>query len=121
MTLSTDTGVEQLDLPGIDRELRASEPYLRDGHTARTLLRGSVLRVSFVVIRKGCKMAEHRAKEQSLLHVVTGTAKVHMRDRTVDLRAGQVLVLQLEEHHDVEATTDVGLMVNIGWRAEETA
>jgi quercetin dioxygenase-like cupin family protein len=116
---SDDAEIEQFDLPTIDAELRAGEAYLRDGHTARTLVRGSVLRVIFVVIRKGCKMGEHRAKEQSSVHVVSGAARVQMRDRSVELGAGQLLVLQVGEFHDVEAIVDTALMLNIGWRAEE--
>jgi quercetin dioxygenase-like cupin family protein len=108
----------QFDLAALDGELRAGEPYLRDGHTARTLVRGPCLRVLFVVIREGCKMAEHRSKEQASVHVITGAARLRLRDRTVDLRAGQLLVLQDGEYHDVEATTDAALVLNIGWREE---
>jgi quercetin dioxygenase-like cupin family protein len=119
MTAAAETGIEQFDLPSIARELRAGEAYVRDGHTARSLVRGSVLRVIFVVIRQGSKMSEHRGREQSSVHVVAGEARVQMRDRSVRLNVGQLLVLQVGEYHDIEATTDAELLFNIGWRADE--
>jgi quercetin dioxygenase-like cupin family protein len=114
-----NAATEQFDLSTVDAELRAGEPYQRDGHTARTLVRGPVLRVMFVVMRKGSKMGEHRAKEESTVHVVSGAVSLLLRDRKVELSAGQLLVLQVGEYHGLEATTDAALVLNIGWRAEE--
>jgi quercetin dioxygenase-like cupin family protein len=119
MTHLSETAVELFDLPGVDADLRAGEAYLRDGHSARTLARGAVLRMTFEVIRKGAKTGEHRANEQSSVQVVTGTVLIHLRERTVALRAGELILLPKGEYHDIEATTDAALMLHIGWRAEE--
>lgn len=118
MTPASPAEVEQpFDLLNLARELRAGEPYIRDGHTARTLVRGVVLRVIFVVIREGSKMGEHRTKQQVSLHVVAGAVRVQLRDRSVELHTGQLLVLLEDEYHDIQATVDAALVLNIGWRA----
>lgn len=109
---------EAFDLPSIDRELRGGKSYLRDGHAARTLARGSALRVTFVVVKAGGRLDEHRTKEESSVFVVSGSIRVTLRDRAVTLDAGGLLMLQAGEHHDFEATTDSSLVLNIGWRSE---
>jgi hypothetical protein len=39
------------DLANVARELRAEEPYLREGQTARTLIRTPDLRIVLVALR----------------------------------------------------------------------
>ena len=49
----------RFDLAALAQELRAEPSYAREGHTARTLVRTSDLRVVLVVLRAGKKLLEH--------------------------------------------------------------
>lgn len=107
-----------VDLVAIERELRQQEPYRREGHTARTLLRAPDLRVVLIAIQGGSRIAKHRADESASLHVVSGHVRLHLPERLADLRAGELLLLERGLEHDVEAVTDSALVLTLGWHAE---
>ncbi len=104
-----------LDLDTIDQELRQVEPYRRDGHTARTLLRAPDLRVVLIVMKAGSRMAEHRADESASVHVISGHVRLHLPERIAEVHEGQLLLLERDLAHDVEAVTDSALVLTLGW------
>jgi quercetin dioxygenase-like cupin family protein len=107
------------DLGAIEREMRQEDGYERNGHTARTLLRAPDLRVQLIVIRSGSRMAEHQAIASASIHALSGQLRLHMPDRTVELSAGQLLVLGGGLRHDVEAAIDSAFVLALGWRDEQ--
>ncbi len=110
---STEHGVE-LDLAAIEREVRLEEAYARDGHSARTLVREADLRVVLIVMKAGSRIAEHRASVNASIHTIGGDARLRLRDRTVDLPAGRLLVLEPGIQHDVEAVSDCAVLLTLG-------
>lgn len=107
-----------IDLSAAEQELRRQEPYAREGHTARTLLRAPDLRVVLIAMKAGSHIAEHRAKESVSLHAISGHVRLKVPERTVDLPAGQLLLLEKGVEHDVEAISDSTLLLTLGWRPE---
>ena len=106
------------DLSAIERELRQEDAYQTDGHTARTLLRAPDLRVLLIVMKGGSRMAEHQAIASASIHALSGQLRLHLPDRTVELPAGQLLVLAGGLRHDVEAAIDSTCVLTLGWRDE---
>ena len=105
-----------LDLRSVTEEMQGDAAYLRGGHTARTLLRAEDLRVVVVTMKEGSSIAEHRAEHSATIHVVAGSVCVRFRDRKVDLRAGQVVVLEQKVRHAVDAIADSCFVLTLGWR-----
>jgi quercetin dioxygenase-like cupin family protein len=103
------------DLAAIDRQLRSEDVYLRDGHTARTLVREPALRIVLVVIQAGARIAEHRAQEITSIHALTGRVRLALTDRSLDLAAGRVLVIAPDLRHHVEAMADSSLLLTLAW------
>jgi quercetin dioxygenase-like cupin family protein len=103
------------DVAILDRELRQEEAYAREGHTARTLVREPDLRVVFMAIKAGGRVAEHRAQETTSLHVLSGHVRLVLSDRAVDLSAGQLLVLGRDLPHELEAVVDSACLLTLGW------
>ena len=103
------------DLVAIDREMRVESAYERSGHTARTLARTPDLRVVLVVMRTGSRIAEHHTNETAAIHVLSGQVRVKLPSRTVELRSGQLLVLESGLRHDVEAPEDSAFVLTLGW------
>ena len=114
----TPHGGVSIDLGAIEQELRRQEPYAREGHTARTLLRAPDLRVVLITMKAGSRIAEHRANESASLHTISGHVRLQLQERIVDLPAGRLLLLEQGLEHDVEAVTDSTLVLTLGWRAE---
>lgn len=107
------------DLGAIVREMRQEEPYQREGHTARTLVKAPDLRLVLVAMKAGSRIAEHHASESASVHTISGRVQLRLPGRTVELPAGQILVLGRGLSHDVEAATDSAFVLTLGWHNEQ--
>ncbi len=111
------------DLGSIARELRAEEPYLREGQTARTLIRTPDLRVIVVAIKAGKTISEHHASVTASVQTLSGHIRLHLPDRGADVPEGRLLVLGAGLSHDVYAEVDSTFLLTLGWpeRKQKTA
>ena len=103
------------DLLSIARELRESDAYLREGQTARTLTRSEDLRTVLVVLSAGASIPEHHADVTTTVHTLTGSIRLKLPDRSVELAAGRLLVLGTGLPHDVHAEVDSTFLLTLGW------
>jgi quercetin dioxygenase-like cupin family protein len=103
------------DIAPIAAEMRGERGYEREGHTARTMVRETDLRVVLVVMKSGGIVKEHRANETASLHVLSGHVRVRLGDRLVDLPSGRLLVLERWLPHSVEAMDESVFLLTLGW------
>lgn len=104
------------DVPTLAAELRGEAAYLRDGHTARTLVREADLRVVLLVMKAGARIAEHRTDETACVLTFTGHIRLALPERVAELPPGRLLVLESGLRHDVEAVADSALLLTLGWK-----
>jgi quercetin dioxygenase-like cupin family protein len=104
------------DLLAVDSELRKQVAYLREGHTARTLVRKPDLRIVLVAMQAGARMAEHRADETASVHALSGHVRLRLPEKVVELAAGRLLVIERGLKHDVEAVIESAFLLTLGWR-----
>ncbi|MEO6603023.1 MAG: hypothetical protein ABIQ16_24270 [Polyangiaceae bacterium] len=104
------------DLGALAQELRAEPSYAREGHTARTLVRTSDLRVVLVVLKAGKKLSEHHVNVTASVYAMTGNLHLQLTDQNAALAAGQLFVLAPGLTHDVYAETDSTFMLTLGWQ-----
>ena len=104
------------DLATAERELRAENAYAHSGHAARTLIIEQDLRIVLVVLRGGSRIREHRADETASIYGLSGHLRLNVNDKVLELRGGQLLVLQGGLRHDVEAEVDSAFLLTLGWR-----
>jgi quercetin dioxygenase-like cupin family protein len=107
-------GSIEFDLPAIDRELRDEDSYARTGHTARTLVRNADLRMVLVVMRAGAIIADHRAAGPTSVYVTNGHVRLRTPDRIAELQSGQLVVMERNLLHGVEAVADSAFLLTIG-------
>ncbi len=107
------------DLADVARELRAAAPYLREGQTARTLVRTSDMRIVLVVLERGRAISEHHANVTASVQTLAGRVRLDLPDHSVDLAAGQLLVMGAGLSHDVYAETDSAFLLTLGWPANQ--
>jgi len=103
------------DIAEVDAEMRRSDAYGREGHTARTLAREADLRIVLVVMKAGARIAEHSAKDTASVHALRGHVRLRLPDRVADLPAGRLLVLERSVPHDVEAVEESAFLLTLGW------
>lgn len=111
----TEGGI--FDLAAIDTELRAGDTYIRDGHTAHTLLREDDLRIVVVVMKAGAQMAEHSVNQTCTIHGLSGHVQLKLPSGMTDVHPGQLLILERGTPHDVEAVSESAFLLTFGWPA----
>ena len=105
----------RFDLAVVARELRAEEPYLREGQTARTLIRTPDLRIVVVALKNGKTISEHHASVTASVQTLSGHIRLQLPERTIDVPEGQLLVMGAGLPHDVYAETDSTFVLTLGW------
>jgi quercetin dioxygenase-like cupin family protein len=98
--------------------MRGEDAYRREGHTARTLVREEDMRIVLVVMSAGARIKEHRANETVSIQALRGQVRLRLPDRTADLPAGRLLVLERGLPHDVEAVSESAFLLTLGWHGE---
>jgi Uncharacterized conserved protein, contains double-stranded beta-helix domain len=111
------------DLAMNAQELRSGDPYRRDGHAARTLVREDDLRTVLIAINRGARLAEHAADATVTIHVLSGQVRLHIpgQPTPVELAPGHILVLPRGLAHDVEAIAESAVLVTLGWNHKAAA
>lgn len=111
------------DFAKIDAEMRGEPAYLRDGHTARALVREADLRVMLIAMKAGSRIAKHVANETISIQTLAGCLRLQLprlarqhEDRFVEVPVGQLLVLERGTEHDVEAIGDSGFLLTLAWK-----
>ncbi len=107
-----------LDLTSLTAELRAEAAYERQGHTARTVTREDDLRVVLMVMKAGSHLPEHRANSTVSVQIIVGRVRLRLPAHSVELHAGQVLILERGLVHDVTAFDESVVLLTMGWHTE---
>lgn len=112
---ATGGPILQLDLAREAQRLCEETEWL-NGRNARTLVKHADMRIVLTVMKAGTKMHQHHAKGSVSIQAVSGHLRIHVLDRSFELCAGQILALDPELAHDVEALDeDCAVLVFIAW------
>lgn len=116
-----DQPVLRFDLPAEIAHLKQQEAW-REGRSpsSTTLVKHPDLRVVLVAMRRGEHLAEHRTAARITVHTLAGHIRLHLGQVVEDVPAGQLLVLDRELHHDVEALEDSAFLLTLAWPTGET-
>jgi quercetin dioxygenase-like cupin family protein len=104
-----------LDLNREIQQLRSEERW-QSGHTARTLAKYPDLRVVLIVMKRGGRLEKHQTEGRISVQTLDGRIQFNTPERAVELAAGQLLVLEHDIPHDVEAIVDSAFLLTIAWR-----
>ena len=98
--------VVSLDLPDLASALRSESHPARDGHRQAGLVHRGPLRMLLFTFESGGRLPEHRAPGQVVIHCLGGELAVEAGDTRHRLSGGEVLVLEPDVPHSVEALAD---------------
>jgi quercetin dioxygenase-like cupin family protein len=106
----------------LEREIQQlrSEGRWQSGHTAKTLAKYPDFRVVLIVMRSGGQLVKHRTEGRISVHTLSGRIKFRTAEQSTDLSAGQMLTLEHEVQHDVEAAVDSAFLLTIAWPGAAT-
>lgn len=103
------------DLGAEIEQLHREEHWLKDGRISKTLVKYSDFRIVLVLMQKGTLMQEHKADARISIHALSGRLRVRLPEKTVELSAGHLLVLEKSLPHDVDALEESAFLLSISW------
>lgn len=113
-----DAPLLRLDLGREADELRKTEAFRSNGHSAKTLVKYPSLRVVLIALRAGARMGEHRAPGQILLQTLSGSVRLKLGEETIEAGMGSVIALGETWPHDLEAREDSLVLLTLAWRED---
>jgi quercetin dioxygenase-like cupin family protein len=103
------------DLQAESDRLCSESPWSLHGRNAVTLVKYPDLRVVYIRMKAGARLREHHAGATISLHALSGHLQLHLTDALVDLPAGNLLVLERDIPHDLEAIEESAILLTLGW------
>lgn len=96
-------------------QLRLEDSWQRGiGRSSKTLVKHPDFRIVLTLMKPQSLMHEHRTDARISIQAVMGKIKLHLRQRTVELSAGQLLALDSGVPHDVEAEEESAFLLTVG-------
>jgi quercetin dioxygenase-like cupin family protein len=90
------------------------------GPSSKTLVKHADLRIVLLAMKKKMSMHEHKTAARISIQTLTGHIRLRLPDRTVELPAGQLLVLDQCVPHDVEAAEDSAFLLSLSWHGQQS-
>jgi len=110
------TPILQCDLLEEIQSLHKEDAWLQGtGPSSKTLVKHSNLRIVLLALKKNMSMHEHRTAARISVQTLAGHLRLRLPDRTAELPAGQLLVLDQCVPHDVEAEEDSAFLLTLSW------
>ena len=113
--------IARFDLGSEAASLRNEEPRPVGGHRARTLIKHSDFRIVLISLEAGANLHEHKVDHSFSLQALTGHVRLQLPSETVDLQAGNMLVLDKGIPHDLEALEESTVLLTISWSKKHKA
>ena len=105
--------VVSLDLPDLASALRSEPHPARDGHRQAGLVHRGPLRMLLFTFESGGRLPEHRAPGQVVIHCLGGELAVEAGATRHRLSSGEVVVLEPDVPHSVEALADSDMLLTV--------
>lgn len=99
--------------------LRTEDHPWQAGRNAKILVKHPDFRILLIGLRAGTHIAEHRAAGSISVQTISGHVLIRAAGRVFDLTEGQVLALEREVPHDLEALAESAVLVTIAWPGAE--
>jgi quercetin dioxygenase-like cupin family protein len=109
--------VTVLDLSEEVATLCGEPAWQQNDRNAKTFVKEADLRVVLMVLKQGAIVKEHRAPGTAIVQALSGRIRLRIEDQAVELSAGQVVVLERNLPHDVEALEESAFAITIAWPA----
>ncbi len=102
-------------------QLHGQAAWQHGDRNAKTLVKESDFRIVLIALRVGARMEEHRAAGRISVQTLTGYLRLHACGETVDLSVGQLVSLERDVPHDVEAVEESAFLLTIALQGAQDA
>ena len=109
---------EQFDLNNEIQQLRGQDAYEHSGRCAKTLSKHANSRIVLTALKNGSRLQEHKAEGRVSVHALMGRMRMRLPGETLELAAGNVVVLEPGVMHDLEALEESVFLLTVFWSKE---
>lgn len=111
--------VTVLDLAQEVATLHREPAWQQSDRNAKTFVKEADLRLVLTVLKQGATVKEHHVPGTAVIQALSGRIRLRIADEMVDLATGQVMILERELPHDVEALEESAFTITIAWPAAQ--
>ncbi len=104
----------QFNLTEEMRQLETEHPW-QSGRNAKTIVKFPDFRVVLIMMRRESRIPGHHADGRVSVQTLSGRIRLQVAGQSVEVPAGQMLVLDHGVRHDVEALEDSAFLLTIAW------
>lgn len=115
MTARLSAPLLAFDLAAEMERLKGGEHWAKDGRVSKTLVKHSDFRIVLMFMKAGTLMQEHKTDASISIHALSGRLLIKLDEQTVELPAGNLLVLEKSLSHDVKAIEESAFLLSISW------
>jgi len=87
--------------------------YQEDSIVSRTIIDRSTGTVTFFAFDEGQDLSEHTAPYDALVHILDGEADVTISERTVRVKAGEIIIIPAEIPHSLKAAKKFKMLLTM--------
>lgn len=95
-------------------QLRQLDTYRHGSPAGRTLVKEPDLRIVLMALKAGARLEEHRASGPISIQALEGTIRLRLREDSIELAQGELLMIEPAIPHDVEAVANAVFLLTIG-------
>jgi quercetin dioxygenase-like cupin family protein len=117
--LAAPTGgpILSIDLAAAFR-LMQHESRWSGNRNAMTLVKHRDLRLVLSALRTGTRLAQHNVRGSVLIQVLKGRVRIRVLDAALVVAGGEVVSMDANLEHEVQAIEDAVLLIAIAWPGE---
>ena len=109
----------KVDLDAESAYLKANKSWHDNGHSSKILLKYPDIRVVLISLKAEARIREHHTNHRVTVQVVAGRVRLHLPDGVVELIRGNLLAIDRDAAHDVEAVEDSVLLLSLAWSSAQ--
>lgn len=106
--------VIELDLNRELETVRAGAAYHGADHAAETLVKEEGLRLVLIAFKPGGRVHEHKAQVPITIQLLSGSLRLSVDGRPLDLAPGSVVAIDAEVPHRLEALAESAVLLTLG-------
>lgn len=103
------------DLTSELEALRAEPSWQNGSRNSKTLVKEPLLRIVLIALRQGDRMEDHQAPGSISIQALSGQLRFLVLDQTIEISSGQMLVIDANVVHAVEALDESAFLLTIAW------
>ncbi|RPI07089.1 MAG: hypothetical protein EHM64_00240 [Ignavibacteriae bacterium] len=101
------------DLQAMITLLKNETIWKKEERNAITLVKGPEVRVVFILAHAHSSIPKHQVFGPLTIHVVKGRLRIHGDSQHIDIQKGQILTLQPEVRHSIDALDESAFMMSL--------